>query len=41
VWDSDSLEEWQEAQQKSKIFSPYQYKPATEQTDLESASLTY
>jgi anthranilate/para-aminobenzoate synthase component I len=41
VWDSDSLEEWQEAQQKSEIFSPYKYKPATEQTDLESASLTY
>ena len=41
VWDSDSLEEWQEAQQKSEIFSPYKYKPTTEQTNLESTSLTY
>jgi anthranilate/para-aminobenzoate synthase component I len=41
VWDSVPLDEWQEAQQKSEIFAPYKYKPATEQTDLESASLTY
>jgi anthranilate/para-aminobenzoate synthase component I len=41
VWDSDSLEEWKEAQQKSEIFSPYKDKPATEQTDLKSVSLTY
>ena len=41
VWDSVPLDEWQEAQQKSEIFSPYKYKPVTEQTDLESASLTY
>ena len=25
VWDSDPLEEWQEAQQKSKIFTPFKY----------------
>ena len=25
VWDSDPLEEWQEAQQKSKILSPFIY----------------
>jgi anthranilate/para-aminobenzoate synthase component I len=41
VWDSVPLDEWQEAQQKSEIFSPYKYKPETEQRDLESASLTY
>ena len=41
VWDSVPLDEWQEAQQKSEIFSPYKHKPSTEQTDLESASLTY
>ncbi len=40
VWDSDSLEEWKEAQQKSEIFSPYKYKPATEQMDLQSVALT-
>jgi len=41
VWDSDPMEEWKEAQQKSEIFSPYKYKPATEQMDFESTSLTY
>jgi len=41
VWDSVPLDEWQEAQQKSEIFSPYKYKPAIEQTNLESASHTY
>jgi anthranilate/para-aminobenzoate synthase component I len=41
VWDSDSLEEWQEAQQKSEIISPYKYKHSTEQADMESASLAY
>ena len=25
VWDSDPLEEWPEAQQKSKIFTPFKY----------------
>lgn len=41
VWDSVPLDEWQEAQQKSEIFSPYNYKSAKEQRNLESASLTY
>jgi anthranilate/para-aminobenzoate synthase component I len=41
VWDSNPLEEWQEAQQKSEIFSPYKFKPASKHIDFESTSLTY
>ena len=41
VWDSDPLDEWQEAQQKSKILSPFNYELPIEQFELESATLTH
>ena len=41
VWDSDPLEEWQEAQQKSKIISPFKYDTGTYSPQLESSPPTY
>ena len=35
VWDSDPLEEWQEAQQKSKIIDRYQNSLLKEKSKLE------
>jgi anthranilate/para-aminobenzoate synthase component I len=34
VWDSDPLDEWREAHQKSKIFSPFIQKRDIELTKL-------
>jgi anthranilate/para-aminobenzoate synthase component I len=36
VWDSDSLEEWQEAHQKSEILSSFIYKHKMEHTKFET-----
>ena len=41
VWDSDPLEEWREAQQKSKILSLFKYEHQIEQTQIENSSLIY
>ena len=41
VWDSDPLEEWQEAQQKSKIITPFKYDTNTYYTQLKTWSPTY
>ena len=38
VWDSDPLEEWQEAQQKSKIIDIYQNNFSNNKSKLESYS---
>ena len=35
VWDSDPLDEWQEAQQKSRIIDMYQNNFAKDQSELE------
>ena len=39
VWDSDPLEEWQEAQQKSRIIDMYQNNIIQGQSELESCSI--
>jgi len=41
VWDSDPLEEWQEAQQKSKIFIPFKYDADIHQSQIETCTTTY
>ena len=41
VWDSDPLEEWREAQQKSKIFSPYKYDSEISHSQIETCTTTY
>ena len=41
VWDSDPLEEWKEAQQKSKIFIPFNYDPDIHHSQIETCITTY
>ena len=41
VWDSDPLKEWKEAQQKSKIFSPFKYDTDIYFPQLKTYSQTY
>ena len=41
VWDSDPLEEWQEAQQKSKIFTPFKSDTDIHHSQIETCTTTY
>ena len=41
IWDSDPLEEWHEAQQKSKIFIPYKYDADTHYSQHETYTPTF
>ena len=41
VWDSDPLQEWQEAQQKSKIFLPFKYDTENYHSQIETCTITY
>ena len=41
VWDSDPLQEWQEAQQKSKIFVPFKYDMGICHSQIETCTTTY
>ena len=41
VWDSDPLEEWKEAQQKSKIFIPFNYDSDRHLSQIETCTTTY